>query len=65
MKKLTDILFESLPGQGKSNEIHVFDFDETLGETLSLTLHVGVIKTETGWKPIKDYHSYIWYAFSN
>ena len=41
MRKMIDILFEAYPGQGDTNEIHIFDFDETLALTSSSTLHVG------------------------
>lgn len=55
MRKMIDILFEAYPGQGDTNEIHIFDFDETLAVTSSSTLHVGVEFDGTAWKPIPNY----------
>ena len=47
--------YRPIPGQGNHNELHIFDFDETLGNTAGATLHVGVEKTPSGWQPIDNY----------
>jgi len=66
MKKMKDVLFEAPylvpdeaknqpPGTNDGDELHVFDFDETLGLTTSSTAHIGVKLSGQDWLPIENY----------